>query len=183
MKTLIALSLLLMLAGSVRAAEPGQRAGDFSLFDQHGDLHQMSRYANNKAIVLLTNNSVCSLSAKTARAYSRIEARFFDLRFVFMLLNSSTATNRDAVDREISQLGMELPVLMDDNQQVSQSLGVWQTDEVLVFDPKTFNVMYRGSADSNLEMALYSLLAGKEVMNSVSNTSGCVIEYEALGSR
>ena len=143
----------------------------------------MSRYANHKAIVLLTSNSECSLSAKTATAYARIESRFFDLRFVFMLLNSSTATNRDLVNREISQLGVELPVLMDDSQRVSQSLGVRQTEEVLVFDPKTLTVMYRGAADRNLEMALYTLLAGEEVMNSVSNATGCEIEYRASAKR
>jgi peroxiredoxin len=177
MKNLAALCVLLMMTGSIRAAEPGQRVEDISLYDQHGDLHQLSRYSNRNSIVLLTSSNECPLSSEIATAYASIESRFFDLGFVFMLLDSSTATDRDTVNREISQLGLQLPVLMDENQRVSQSLGVRKTDEVLVFDPKTLTVAYRGSVDRNLEMALFTLLAGEEVMNSVSNTSGCEIAY------
>jgi hypothetical protein len=40
-------------------------------------------------------------------------------------------------------------------------------------------VIYRGSADSHLELALFSILAGEQVMNSIGNASGCEIDYGA----
>lgn len=175
MKALTALCSFLLMIASVCAAESEQRVGDFSLFDQRGDLHQMSRYKNRKGVVLLTSSSECPMSSKIATNYSKIKTNLLDLGFEFMVLDFGRSTDRDRMSREISQRDLGLPVLMDENQLVSESLGVRKTNEVLVFDPKSFRVIYRGSADRNLEAALFSILAGEEVMNSISNASGCEI--------
>ena len=94
-----------------------------------------------------------------------------------MMINSSTSTDRDRVSREIDKLGLDLPVLMDENLLFSKFLRISKTNEISVYDPKTSSVIYRGSADRNLEVALFSILAGEQVMNSLSNTSGCEINY------
>lgn len=179
MKTLITLCLPLMLFGSVSAVAVEQHAGDFSLFDQRGVYHQMSRYNNRRGIVLLTRNSECSMSVEVARAYIKIQTMFIDLGFEFMMLDASTSTDHDRVNLETGQLGLDLPVLMDENQAVSKLLGVRKTNEVVVYDPRGLSVIYRGAADSNLELALYSILAGEQVMNSIGNASGCEIDYGA----
>lgn len=175
MKTLTALCSLLLMIGSVCAEEAEQRVGDFSLFDQRGELHQMSQYKNRKGIVLLTSSSECPLSSEIISVYSQLEINLLDLGFEFMLLNLGTSTKRDGVSREMNLLDLDIPVLLDENRTVSKSLGVRRTNEALIFDPKSLKVIYRGSVDRNLELALFSILAGEEVMNSISNASGCEI--------
>lgn len=179
MKVLAAVCLLFLTVGSVCAVESEERVGDFSLLDQRGDLHQMSRYQNRKAVVLLTSSSACPMASELATVYTQIQSRFFDLGYEFMVLNSRPSTDRDRVSREISQQELELPILMDENQLVSESLGVRRAGEVLVFDPKSFKVIFRGFADGNLEVALFSLLAGQEVMNSIGSATGCEIDFLA----
>lgn len=175
MRTLTALCSLLLMIGTVCAEEAEQRVGDFSLLDQRGDLHQMSQYKNRRGVVFLTSSSECPLPSEIITVYSQIEINLLDLGFEFMLLNLSTSTKRDGVGREMNLLDLDIPVLMDENRLVSRSLGVRRTNEVLVFDPKSFTVIYRGSADRNLELALFSILAGEEIMNSISTASGCEI--------
>ena len=179
MKTLITLCLQLMMIAPVPAVAAEQRAGDFSLFDQRGDYHQMSRYNNRRGIVLLIRSSECSMSLKVARAYIKVKTMFVDLGFEFMMLEASTSTDGDRISRETGQLGLDLPVLMDENQAASKILGVRKTNEVIVYDPRSLRVIYRGSADSHLELALFSILAGEQVMNSIGNASGCEIDYGA----
>lgn len=176
MKALAAVCSLFFAIGSVCAVESEQRVGDFSLFDQRGDFHQMSKYHNRKAVVLLTTSSECPMAPELATVYTQIQSRFFDLSFEFMLLNSRPSTDPNRVSREISQQKLGLPILMDENHLVSESLGVRRAGEVLVFDPKSFKVIYRGSADGNLEVALFSILAGEEVMNSIGSARGCEID-------
>ncbi|HJO11914.1 MAG: redoxin domain-containing protein [Gammaproteobacteria bacterium] len=177
MKIPIILYSLLLITGSVWAAEAEKQAADFSLFDQRGDFHQMSSYNDRKGIVLLSRNSECPSPADIVNAYSQIKTKFVDLGFEFMMINSSTSTDRDRVSREIDKLGLDLPVLMDENLLFSKFLRISKTNEISVYDPKTSSVIYRGSADRNLEVALFSILAGEQVMNSLSNTSGCEINY------
>jgi peroxiredoxin len=179
MKTPIGLYTLLLLTGSVWAVDATISADNFSLFDQRGNFHQMSSYNDHKGIVLLTRSSECATVAEIASAYSEIKTRFVDLGFEFMMLNSSTSTDRDKISLEIGDLGLNLPVLMDENLLISRFLGVNKTNEILVYEPKSSTVIYRGSADRNLEVALFSILAGEPVMNSLSNASGCDIDYMA----
>ena len=176
MKTLTALSSLLLMIGSVFAEEAEQQVGDFSLLDQRGDLHQMSQYNNRRGIVLLTSSSECPLSSAMVTVYSQLEINLLDLGFKFMVLDLGSTSERDRISREISPLDLDIPVLLDENRTVSKSLGVRGTNEALVFDPKSLKVIYRGAVDRHLELALFSILAGEEVMNSVSNASGCEID-------
>ncbi len=178
MKYSIPLTTMLMLTGLAWSAESEQRIGDFSLLDQNGNVHQMSRYSNRRGIVLLTGTSECPMPPEIAAAYSQIKLTVVDLGFEFMVLSSSRSTEHGRVSRELIQLGLDLPVLQDDTRRVSASLGVRKTGEVIVFDPKSLTVIYRGSADHILELALFSILAGEEVMNSIDNSPGCEIDYE-----
>lgn len=180
MKTLAincSLLILPMLLTWAWAGEAGKQVGDFSLVDQHGNVHQMSLYNNRRGIVLLTSSSDCSMSEEISSTFSRIQNNLVDLGFEFMLLNSSTAADSDRLRQEIRQLNLNLPVLIDENLLMSEFLGVRKTNEVIVYDPKSLSVIYRGSADRNLQLALFSILAGKQVMNSISNSSGCEIDY------
>ncbi len=180
MKILRLLCALLVLPAPTWAAEAGDQAGDFSLLDQHGNVHQVSLYNHRRAIVLLTSSSDCSMPEEISRAFSKIQNNLVDLGFEFMLLNSSSAANSGRLRQEIRQL--ELPVLIDENLLVSEFLGVRTSNEVVVYDPKSFSVIYRGAADRDLQLALFSILAGKPVMNSISNSSGCEIDYRGAAN-
>ena len=180
MRNSITVCAMLMLTGLAWSAESEQRIGDFSLLDQNGVAHQMSNYSNRKGIVLLTAASECPLSPEIVANYLQINSTVVDLGFEFMVLSSSRPTEADKESHEIERLGSDLPVLLDETRRVSASLSVRKSGEVIVFDPKSFSVIYRGSADHTLELALLSILAGDEIMNSIDNAPGCEIDYEQL---
>ena len=70
MKTLITLCLSLMMIGPVSVLTAEQHAGDFSLFDQRGDYHQMSRYNNRRATTVEDMNWVPSVVTVARREWA-----------------------------------------------------------------------------------------------------------------
>ncbi len=55
--------------------------------------------------------------------------------------------------------GVQIPVLMDDAQIVSKALGLTHMDQAVIYDPSSFEVVYRGPVQSELEQTLRRLIA------------------------
>jgi len=129
-KSMIGMISLLLPITSLIAAE---RIGDFALLDQNGAFHQLSWYGDHKAVVLLTQANGCEATRAAVPAYKSLQARFDAQGLEFMLINPEGA-NRELVQQEISALGLDMPVLMDDSQLVDERLGIEQTGDVIVID-------------------------------------------------
>jgi mono/diheme cytochrome c family protein len=109
---------------------------------------------------------------------------------IFML-NSTPADTREAILAEAKAYGYELPILMDSNQLVGEQLGVTRTAEVMVIDPKSWQIVYRGPIDDRVTYerqkasaehtwakdALDALLAGRPVAVSRLEPVGCLIDF------
>jgi hypothetical protein len=157
-------------------AQTGQRVGDFALLDHKGFFHHMSWYDNRKAIVLLVqSNQSAAFRAALPEFESQHRARQDDFQF-FML--NPLGESRASVSMAVGAVGDQLPVLIDDAQIVAESLGVTMAGEALVYDPRTFRLVYRGPV-SGLGAALTDLQAGRSVSQPQLAFSGDVISYPA----
>ncbi len=96
------------------------------------------------------------------------------------MMDSNTADSRDAVAAEADKTGVKLPILMDEDQLVGESLGVKKEGEVFVIDPKTWTVAYRGSVD-NTAKAIDAVVAGAAAPKSVAVTAGKDIVLASKG--
>ena len=139
----------------------GERVGDFALIDHAGVQHHMAWYDDHHAVVIapfgLSTTDADTLSAMTA-----LQDRYQDQVALF-LLNPGLDNDRDAVAAELAANHIELPVLMDDTHLVTEMLGIGRMDEVVVYDPTSFEIAYRGPAQSGAEDAVEALLAGSDV--------------------
>ena len=175
--TLLSAPVSTVLAQSASAdvsADVGQRVGDFALLDHKGLFHHMSWYDNRKAIVLLVQaNGSESFRQALPKFQALHEAHQEDFKF-FMLnpLGQSRASVIDAV----ASAGEELPVLIDDAQIVAESLGVHSAGEALIYDPRSFRLVYRGPV-AGLEQALAELDAGQAISAAQIAFSGDMISY------
>ena len=134
---LLVFTILFLSAGA--AAE---RVGDFALLDHEGRFHQLSYYGDHQAVILYAHQLGAEVVEQDAAALAEASQLFAD-RGVFLMLN--------AVDgrAKLAQAGTALanwPVLVDEAQLVAESLGVTRVGETLVIDPRTWSVVYRGSA-------------------------------------
>jgi hypothetical protein len=74
-------------------------------------------------------------------------------------------------------MGTEIPVLIDDVQTVSESIGIEYIGEAVIYDPKSFRVIYRGDAGMPLNDALAQVAAGDPVSYALVETQGTPVSY------
>ena len=113
----------------------------------------MSWYDDHKAIAFLVQANGDDAVAQAIPEFSRLADIYSEKQIQFFLINSMGLRNRDAVQAEMEQLGVDLPVLMDDAQLIGEALSLERTAEFLLFDPEEFRVIYRGSVGEDTEQA------------------------------
>ena len=71
-----------------------------------------------------------------------------------------------------------MPVLVDDGQLVSETLGLTTAGEVVVLDPEQLTVLYRGPVHEHLGPHIQGAKAGTIDATHEMPLSGCGIDYE-----
>lgn len=158
------------------SADITMRVGDFSLLDQYGYFHHMSWYDNRKAIVLLVQANGSAAFTRAIPEFQTLHAAHKD-DFQFFMLNPLGQSRQSVIDA-VGAAGDEIPVLIDDAQLIAESMDVKAAGEALVYDPRSFKLVYRGSVDG-LETALAQIDAGQTVTTPVVAVSGEAITYAA----
>ncbi|MDT8427268.1 MAG: hypothetical protein RQ757_00715 [Pseudomonadales bacterium] len=174
MKTSFQFGLATVLALLAAGLSAGERVGDFALIDHQGTQHHMAWYDDQAAVVLLPQ-AVGRTDQAALAALQGLQARYAQQNVVFFLINPGQQTDRDAVARDIGEV--DIPVLMDDAQLVSEALGLVQMDQAVVYDPKTFEVLYRGPVQAELEQAIEQLKAGNPGELLAVASAGDMINY------
>jgi hypothetical protein len=166
---------------------------NFMLPDQNLVGHELHRMADAPAIVLITQMDGCPISRSQAPAYKELQETYAGKGVRFFMLNSSLQDKREAIVQEAKDYGYTMPILLDTNQLVGESLGVKRTAEVYVINPKTWQVVYHGPVDDRSDYgggqkkvahhyaadALDALMAGKPVEQASLASKGCLIDFPA----
>ena len=176
MKKLLPLAMCLF---SVQALQAQDRVGDFSLLDKDGVYFQLSRHGNRQAVVLLSEGAGCSSFTGSVAEFESIDSKYTDGAdgFEFLLINATGEHNRAAL-RSQSEAYDTLPLLMDETQLVSEMLGFSTVGEAVVLDPRSLEILYRGSV-SNLDRALGEIASGNAVSEASTASTGCNLTFAA----
>jgi hypothetical protein len=165
---------LLLLPTLVLAAD---RVGDFSLLDQNGYFHQMSWYDDNKAIVLLVQATGDIVAQNVLADFDSLNSSFDAQGIEFFMINPLGLKDRDAVKAEMVALNIDVPVLMDDARLISEALDIDKIGEVIVYDPKSFSVLFRGPLGAALTTALTDIVADRDLRTTQVASTGTPVNY------
>ncbi len=176
MQSAVAGAVVFALGSSVSAAS--ERVGDFALLDHEGIFHHMAWYDDHKAIALLVQANGSATTEASLAAFRDMHATYDAQGVEFMLINP-LGESRASVQQSVAAYGIELPVLIDDAQLISESMGIDKVGEVFLFDPRSFTVVYRGPADKPFADALAAVVAGNAIANAVVETQGTPVTYPA----
>ncbi len=170
---------LMTLGGAgVMAAE---RVGDFALLDHEGYFHHMGWYDDQKAIVFLVQANGAMRTETALETFSALRQEFSDQEFQFFMINP-LGQKREAIQREVGQYGTDIPVLIDEVQEISRAMGIERAGQALLFDPERFEVLYSGPAGEPLAAALEDVAAGRAVSEPrVALEQGAPIRYYHRG--
>lgn len=171
-----ALATAPLLANSATGVAGPERVGDFALLDHEGYFHHMAWYDNNKAVVFLVQSNDSQAARAAVPAFRQAMEKYAGRDLVFMMLNAGGEARAD-VAQTAAAYGLDIPVLIDDAQIVSEALNAQTAGEVVVYDPGTFTVAYRGPAGASLERALDQVLAGNAVTTPAVAVRGDAIAF------
>jgi len=159
----------LLVSGSVHAA------GDFALIDQHGKFHQLSRYGEYRAVVILVHRIGDPAAHAAAATLAALRDRHQDASLVFFMLNADEGVTRaDVLDEAV-----DFPVLLDSAQIVALSLGMTQVADVVVLDPRSRRVLYRSGLNDGdvLDAVLTAVLDEADINAESQASSGPAIDF------
>jgi hypothetical protein len=175
-------SVLVLSAFSAHAA----RVDNFVLLDHRGDAHELYYHQAASAVVVLAQGNGCP-AVKNALADFKALRRDYESEGVkFFMLNSNLTDDRASIHAEAEQFDIEIPILDDETQLVGESLNLIRTGEILVLNPQTWEVAYRGPVndrgDTNVSRhyaseAINAVIDGQEVEVASRDAIGCAIEY------
>ncbi|ALO47050.1 hypothetical protein [Pseudohongiella spirulinae] len=171
-----ALTALALSIGAGVSHAADERVGDFALLDHEGYFHHMAWYDNNKAVAFLVQGNGAAETRDALAKFSSLKADYADQGIVFMMINP-LGEARSEVAAEVAAMNTDIPVLIDDVQAVSESMGIERFGEAVIYDPKSFRVVYRGDAGQPFADALAAVAAGEQVSNAFVATAGTEVQY------
>ena len=170
MKYRLTSSLFLALIFSTTAHSALDRIIDFALLDEMGVFHQLSRYQHKDAVVLMSFDQSCQFMPAMLAEYDEIVSEFSSNGIEFLLIDSG------GLGREtLASLRLNVPILEDSGQLVSESLGFENSGEVLMLNPERLSVYFRGPVSPDLRTSLSSMESIQDTLEL--EPRGCKIEY------
>ncbi len=171
------------------AAAAGQHVDNFELTDQTLLGHNLYSMADAKAVVLITQGNGCPVSRNNGAAYNALKAAYKDKGVEFFMLNANSQDSREDLLKEAADFNYNFPILQDPNQLVGEQLHLQRTGEVIVIDPKTWTIVFRGPIDDRVTYerqksaatkhyaadALDRFLAGRPIRQVHADAPGCII--------
>jgi peroxiredoxin len=186
------LSLLPTLAGLLALAGSDSLVVDnFACLDQHGTFQRLYRHADAKLVVLYVYANDCPIVRHSAGELGELVAGFEPRGVRFLGLDPAPQDERAAVAAQARELGLALPILLDETQCVAEMLEVKRTGEALVFSTASWQLLWRGPLDDRLDYgvqkpaatrhflreALEALLAGAAPPEAAPSAKGCAVTF------
>jgi peroxiredoxin len=126
---------------------------NFQLTDHKLMAYELYYYKYLPAIVVMSRTNGSAYSTAATAELEKLNAAYKDKNVLFLMIDSNTADSRDAIAAEAAKQGVTLPILVDEQQLVGEQMGIKKEGEVLVINPKTWAVAYRGPLDNRFEAA------------------------------
>ena len=144
-------AIALLAASAVLPALPSLaspvQVGDFALIDHQGVHQQLSRLGNHKAIVVIAQSNSCPESIEQLHRYKLLRTNWKNQDVEFLMLNASLEDNLDSIRRTAKTYDIDFPIMVDESQLVAESLQISKAGEVLVIEPNSRKLVYRGPLD------------------------------------
>ena len=168
---------------------------DFALLDQEGNFHKLSRLESARGVVLYVYGVGCPIAQNHLPALMQLRKEYEDSGIEFRLLNCNPQDDRAALQQDLKERNIDIPVLKDNAQVVMDELGIKRTCESFLIDPKTRKIIFHGPLDdrlgyesqkqevahSYLKDAIEAHLSGKLVENPGEEIRGCLISRAVDG--
>ena len=153
------------------------RIGDFALLDSDGAFHQLSRYRNREALVLMSFDNRCASIDTAVGQLKSLQRDWSDQGVAFGLIDSSGEADIQTIRATKARHGLDLPLLIDNGQLVTETLRLTRAGEVAILDPERLTLIYRGVALESAAQSLANEIAGTTDNTIITESAGCELNF------
>jgi mono/diheme cytochrome c family protein len=163
----------------------GAKVDNFMLADQTGMGFELGYYRDSAAVVIVSYADGDATSARALAALKKVRDAYKGKNVEFAMLDSSLKDKHDKF--EGAPGSADMPIMADELQLVGRSLGVQQTGEAFVINPKTWTVAYHGPIDgtfaakkgdkASLSAALDAIIAGQTPAIADAAVKGAPVDF------
>ncbi|WP_163444510.1 thioredoxin-dependent thiol peroxidase [Flavobacterium columnare] len=100
----------------------GDKAPDFSVLDENGNLHELKNYIGKKIILFFYPKANTPGCTAEACDLSNNFEKFTSLNYVLLGVSADNAKNQKKFSEKFS---FPFPLLADENKEIIQAYGVW----------------------------------------------------------
>ncbi|MDE0658538.1 MAG: redoxin domain-containing protein [Gammaproteobacteria bacterium] len=182
---------LTVIAALLAASVSAMPVDNFALTDQTGTGHELFDEGDARAIVLMVQGNGCPVVRNALVDLTAVRKRFEGEPVRFLMINSNLQDDDASIRAEAEAWGIDLPVLVDDTQQVGEALALTRTAEALVIDARSRSIAYRGPINDRLVYerqrkeagnhyvidAVTAVLAGERPVVTSIDAIGCLINF------
>lgn len=150
MKKLSALVLVAITTlFTIQAYAGAERVGNFALIDHEGVYHQLQKYGDSKAVVIISTAASCLENIEQLHKYRLLRTTWEQQGISFLAIDSSSEDSYADVRLMDELHNFDMPILLDDSQLVAESLGLSKAGEIVVLEPTRSQILYRGGLDTD----------------------------------
>jgi hypothetical protein len=154
------------------------RVDDFQLADQNFVGRRLYKMKDAKAIVLISYAADDATSRADAKTWMALKDSYAPKGVEFLMINSVIGETREKVLPAAKSAGIDMPILFDYEQLVGEGLGLSRAAEIVVIDPRTWTIAYRGPARSaSTRKALDSLVIGTPISLRAEAARGGKVDF------
>ena len=163
---------------------------NFRMLYHNGVSHELYYYRDAKAIVLIWQGNGWPIARLGMGEIKRLKEKYEKDGVKFFLVNANPQDDLKSIEEEAKEFNFPLPVLKDEIQAVSESLGVTRTTTAVMISPKNWQLTYFGpitdalgyetqktAKEFYLENAIVETLAGEAPKKVEAPVKGCLINY------
>jgi hypothetical protein len=164
---------------------------NFSLLDDSGSAFELYRMKKFKGILLISYGVGCPVVNKHSPLLQALRAKFEPQGIHFVLIDANLQDAREQITKEKQEAALDLPVLLDESQIITKSLGIDRTGVATLIDTIDWKIVYRGAISdkfgyssenfnerlSFLEAALTQFTSRQEVHPRFTEVVGCSITF------
>lgn len=187
-RTVLLLSIIIMLFASVARSEPTAEIADFCLPDHLGKEHALANFADHDFVVVAFLGTECPLAKLYAGRLQAIADEYAERGVAVVAVMSNAQDSLAEIAIFVRQHNITYPVLKDRRNEVADRFGAERTPQVYLLDRRRV-VRYEGRVDDqylvgvarskptreDLRLAIDELLAGKPVSVPKTDSPGCII--------
>ncbi len=170
--SVFALAGVAAIASSASLA--ADRLGDFAALDTAGEFHQFSRYGDKESLVLMAFDGSCEAMASQLAEFTAVATKWSDRDVAFGVIDSRSSVELADSRSAQADFGIELPMLLDESQLITQTLGLSRAGEIVVLDPARLSRGFLGAVGS-----LEQVLEG-ETPATESGAADCALDFPRL---